>query len=438
MKRIGRDRIASLLMLVVMAIAASCSSDKSAEAEKLLKTVPADADLVALINVDGMLANGGCKVKDGKVTLPAEAQKALAEMPDKNVRSTVESILGGKSGISLTYLSVFNSSRYLMTGLLDDPAAFKAMVEEKSESKFQEEGGAAVCKNIAYIGNQFWIGMPGLPESSELVRYTKLSKDRSMAGHVYADRMLESESVVTGIADLASALGTAGRNRAQISMAMAALFDKATFVGFEGKMKKTSAEIEVKLLNSKGEPSKFLLPTGKIDTKAIGNIGGKAQAVVSGDIPSGLVKKITSIFSSFGGGLPETLTKPLEEVEGTMVFVSGNDGMTGVISTNGTPSPALVELTGEQTRMTVTVDGKQMLLNKGTQPEGPIEVATTADYFKGAMFGAVGIDLFGTSGKEGGYLEGVMVKPEDGSLETEIFVELGQDGWIKLLSELFR
>lgn len=437
MNKLRKIGIGGILMLLVMVIAAGCSSDKSAEAEKLLKTVPADADAVALLNVEKIITETGAKEKDGKIVVPVELQKHIDGMSDKEARKGIQGLLNGESGISMKVICIFNGTHTLLTGLLDDPTAFKKYIEEGAKTEFAEEGGANVCRNIAYIGNQFWVGLQGLPESSELVRYTKLSKSQSMASHVYADKLMELDDDLTGIADLGRALGTVGRNRAQISMAMAALFDKATLLSFTGNLGKDEIEGEVNFLNAKGEPAKYLLPTGKIDTKTIENLGGKAQTVIAGQIPAGLVSKITSMFKSFGGGLPESLTTPLEEIEGTLAFASGPEGMTGVVSTKGTPSPQLVELVGNQTRMVVTTDGKKMLLNKGTAPGGEMEISGAAKYFKDSMFGAVGRDIFGIEIENPEYLEGVMVKPEDGSLEINIFVKLGQGGGMKILEKLF-
>lgn len=433
MKILRNYGFAVLAVLLTMVMAVGCSSDSSSEAESLLKTVPADVDAVAMLNVEQLLKKGGCKVNGTEIELPADLRKKIEQMKDTAARNTIMTIAGGEAGVSPKAICIFYGTRTFITGLLEDPSAFKSYVEKRMESPFVEDGGANVNRNIAFIGNQFWIGIPGLPESAELVRYTKLSKDQSMAGHPYAEKLTSMKEDMEGMADLGQVLGISGRSRAQISMAMAALFDKATMIGFKGNVGKTNVEISARFLNSKGEPAKYLLPTGKIDTKLIEKTGAKTESLVAADVPSGLVKKITGMFALFGGGLPESLTAPLEEIEGTLVLSGGPDGMTGIVSTAKAPSPALVELAGEQSRMTVTVDGKSMLLNKGKVPGGRIEVSSVAGCFKGAMFGAVGEHLVGICDYYPGYYEGLMVSPVDNTLEIKMFAELGPDGWQKLL-----
>lgn len=431
----GNYGLAVLVVVLTMVIAVGCSSDSSSEAESLLKTVPADADAVAILNVEQLLKKSGCKVKGTEIELPADFRKKIEEMKDTAARNTIMTIAGGEAGVSPKAICVFYGTRTFITGLLEDPSAFKAYVEKRTKSSFSEDGGANVNRNIAFIGNQFWIGIPGLPESAELVRYTKLSKDQSMASHPYAEKLTSMKEDLEGMADLGQVLGTTGRSRAQISMAMAALFDKATMIGFKGEVGKTDVEISARFLNSKGEPAKYLLPTGKIDTEVLKKTSEKTRTLVAAYVPSGLVDKITGIFASFGGGLPESLTAPLKEIDGTLAFSEGPDGMTGIVSTAKTPTPALVELTGEQSRMTVTIDGKSMLLNKGTVPGGNLEVSTISGYFKGAMFGAVGDKLVGICDYYPGYCEGIMVSPVDNTLEIKMFAELGSDGWQKLLEK---
>ncbi len=422
------------LMICLMGIMGiqSCSSDSSSDARSLLETVPADADVVAIVNVEQMLTKAGCKVKGSKIELSSDLQKAIESMKDTATRRQIELITSGEAGVSPRAVCIFYGTRLFLTGHLEDPTAFKTYVEKETGSPFSQDNGANVNGNIAYIGNQFWIGMPGLPDGADLVRYTKLSEKQSMAGHKGADELVSMKEDISGFGFISTLLGTTGRNRAQVSMAMAALFENASLLGFQGNMKDKSIELEGKLLNADAKPAKFLLPTGKIDVSTVEKVGQKAESLLAAQIPSSLTEKVVKMFASFGGGLPESISAPLLEISGTSVVANGPEGVTALISTAKAPTSSLVELVGQLSGEVATVEGNSIVLNKGKQPGGALDIAAVAKEFKGAMVGFA-TDAQVIPNKDVKMTSVLTLVPEDGTLVVKSKIDLGPEGWKVLL-----
>ncbi len=431
-----------LLLLVFSLSLGSCSQDKDADAEALLATVPATANGAMVINVRSLLEKSGCTVKDNQVTLSPELEKRLTEMNDSSAKASITGLIKGEGGVTISWLVAFWDSYPCITGHLADPDKFRTYVEKELGQQFEEKNGVNVIEGqVAFIGNQFWLGPEGLPAVTELARYPKLEKDQSLAGSRYAEALLEGSKDAIGMAKVASVINMQ-KERTQLMLALNMLFDGANVLTFSADLQKEDLVYTAALLNSDGKPAKFLLPTQKIDTKVVADLDCDGVMFGAVALPSELTQKLVGLAKSFGGGLPESLTKPLEEIDGTTAFAVGQDNgnnLKAIISTKNRPTAQLTELIGNMSGAIVTVDGNRLYLSRDLKPAGKLKASEAAPLFKDAMFGFVGNMGDALSIKmddETAGISSLMFIPEKGSLTIKGKVGIGKGGWTGFINRL--
>lgn len=81
--------IAACVAMIVAVMLASCSGGKS----DMLELVPADAQVVATLNLTKLLESAGCKVENDKVTLSAELSQLVDNSDFKENRDKIDRIL---------------------------------------------------------------------------------------------------------------------------------------------------------------------------------------------------------------------------------------------------------------------------------------------------------------------------------------------------------
>lgn len=424
------------LPLLLALLMGACSKDDSQDAAALLETVPADADFALIIKPAAMARKAGCKVSQTAISLPENLRKEMDAIPNTAARSRVEGILEGKAGVALNALCIFGSRQAYATGLLDNPSDFKQFVEKNLGDTFTSEEGVNVCGSFAYVGNQFWIALQGNADGTEIARYPKLSKSQSFAGKEESELIIGSKEDLACVANLNSLLGTYGRNRAQISLAMSAAFDNASALFVSADTSDKGLTLTAQPVGDNGKPAKFLLPTATIDVKTVASLQGNGSVVMAAAIPKALVKKFTDLLSSFGGGLPQPFVEALADIDGTMAFTTTLRSMRGIVSLSKTPSPQLVELVGNISGSVVTVQGKSLLLSQGSDtPAAPLNPTDVASRFKGAMIGVASVDLPGTPDSDSQSAPAVYVKavPDNNSVRIQADLELGKSGWPGIL-----
>lgn len=438
-RRSAAKLLSTALVVLAALLVTACTSGSAGDARTLLGSVPSDADMVAVVNVEKILKKAGCKVEGTRIVPSDKIQNIIDSLNNKSKQAEVEFFLNDASGINPATLVIFSASRTVLTGLIEDPAKFKEYWEKAEGKPFEEKDGINVLKNVAYTANQFWVGMPLLPDSETLARYTKLSENQSILSRGYSDKLASLDRDMRGVADIQAALSTQGRIRTQASMLLATLFDGAASVEFYGDIKENSMDLTALMLDADNKPAKFLLPTSVIDTKVVNMLKGNAEVVMAGAVSSDLVKQLASLIGSFGGGLPAEYTDALMELNGTMAFAVSSGGNSGIITTKGKPSAALTELAGSLSGDVVTVEDKYLMLNKGGALEGQINIADMAPLFKGAMFGMAGD--FESQGSFGSHtlrknppIQSVMLVPQNNTLAIRVNWGLGQNGWRKIIS----
>ncbi len=386
-------RFLSLAACCLMLLAAACSKDSDGDVAELLKTVPADAGTVVSVNVRSLAVKADCKVEDGKITLSPSLQKSLASMKDAGMRKKTEMLLDGKSGIAVTSLVVFDRGyhRYI-TGLLDDPGAFKSFLASGDKKyQFKETGGIEYAADVAIKGNQFWSLSVGEIDPLDVKEFSELPEGKSFISTDYAEKLVSGDYDVKGLADVSRLMGDGGFvKQAQTQMALQTVFSDAVYLEFMADFRKGSLAMEASVLTSKFKPAKCNFPLSKIDTDAVKSIPGTGNVAFAVGASSKLVEKVNAMLSQ-AGAIGKIYAQILAPVSGTVAVLGQSGGQPGDMRLNG-----LVQTGGKELNPLTTVvgeygiqwrlDGKDLVLSTAQQPQGGISAEAFAKECKGAFF----------------------------------------------------
>ena len=414
--------IGCMLALLSGVMLGGCSSDNSEALPALLATVPADAGGAATIRIEEILKKSGCKFTSDGVKLSDNIRKMVDSLSNPFEKTMAALLIEGKGGVDQSGIVIFGASRTYLTGLLDDPEAFRACVEKTAGVTFEVSGENGIASPYAYVGNQFWVALTSTPDLMDLQRYHNLSENQSIVSRKGIEMLKAGKSEIAALIDLQTALRGAGLSN-NLPVAMATVFDSPSQIALEGKVKSEEFQMTATILDNSGKPSKFLLPTTKIETSGIAKMNTRANWVGAVSISEDMVKKISSLLGPFGAQLlgPDS---PLMQIQGTCVVSEGvGGGPVVLLPTKSTPTPALVSQIGTLFGVSPTVEGNALWVNRGASMEGSLDCASLADRFKGAVAGMV-IDLGevkGGSGKEkNGQVMDLMLMPENNSLTLHL------------------
>ena len=419
----------SFLMLTF----SSCKKE-TVDMTHLLTTVPSSASGVIVLNIEGLLQDAGCKIKDNVVT-PSPEVKNLLEKASKQDSEDFSLIFNGDAGIEPKGAVVFyDANRAFLTFSLCDEKKFSDFVEKKTGAPFKEESGVKVNGTVAMRGAQAWVLLTtwkGI-DADAIAAYAALGPAQSFLVTPVGEKLLVEEDDIRGwmlLNALASQsiLEDFGN---YFNMAFNMLFEDAQSVIFKADFKKGEMEAEAKILNEKFKPAKYQLPKEKLDVATLKSIGGNCEAFMAFTVDEKLVKKLQALGSIFGGPIFSSILDAFKNVSGTAgVAASGSkfSSMNGVVTTKGGISPILKSLISSNLAP-VSQDGDLLRFSMG-EVSGPLSVEECAEEFKGCCMGAC-IDASAL----GDYSDsGVLpfpfkalvlkMKPEDGSLELEVEIK---------------
>lgn len=427
-----------LLVALVCVMLAACSKGAGDDLKVLLKSVPADAVQVGVVDLESL----GDKLIDNKQPNDNLKKILAATIGDDSSEAleSIEDLYNGKAGVKSGCLVYFEGSHSYITGLIEDAKTFRAYVEKFSNAPFTTEGDFTVSGNIAFNDKQFWAQTTGSIDSNELVSLTRLTETQSFLSTKYAEKMLELDDDVVMLMSFQRAMQMSGGGGMEMNILSSALFDDARYVAVSldvtsEKNKPLGAEIEGEVLNSKFKPAKFLLPTATISVEDIKKLDGRGGMIFAMAINPKMVDKIAKMASSFGGSLPKNMLDMLKCLDGTMALSSDMTNSRGFIHTKKGESEKLAKyltelfpsgrslaaIGGNSEQITFTPEGNEVKIAQGILPTG-VEVTKVAHEFKGAMVGLLS-DSFSVSENSLIPFDGTVIfllKPNEGSLKTEI------------------
>lgn len=422
----------SLLLLAALSLAFFSCKKETVDITDLLTTVPSSSAGVVVFNMESMLQDAGCKIKNHVIT-PGKEIKAMLENISNEDKEDFLMFFNGDTGIETKGLVMFyDSGKVYLTFALYDVNKFTAFVERKTGAKFEDQGsGVRINGTVAVKGAQAWICTSRRNIDPEAIEnYSSLATSQSFIVNPNGEKLLTEENDIRGWALIKTFAGEFF-GRSEISMftlGMGFVFEDAESLRFKVDFKKGEIESETKVLNSKAEPAKYLLPAEKIDVNTLKTLGGTCDAMMAFTVNQKLIKKFQQLGSAFGGSLFGDLGDAFNNVDGTVGVVTGNNQLSnikGVITTKGSVSQSLKDLLSNWVAP-VSQDGKYLLFSKG-EVAGNLDVEWASEELKGCCLGFAmdveGLESFGYSENVKGFKNLVLkMKPEDGGLEAELEV----------------
>lgn len=410
------------MMALIAASFASCSKE-TADAEQLLATVPSDASVVVVANLNSLLQEAGCKVDGEKIT-PSEAiTKALSGANGDQLSRT---LLNGESGIDPEVAVIFAEGGYsYLAGTLADASKFKAMIEKEAGTKFAKAGDVEYAGAAAVKSNRFWVKIGnGNIDPERVANFASLSKNQSILSVDGGKNLVTVEHDMEGWADIPGLMNMAGvdfQTRAMLQVALQTIFQDPNYIEFYADFQKNEGVLSATVLNGKGKAAKLLFPGDKIDVKAVAGIGGKADILMAGAVSQKLIKDITKKVNDQGASMIGIYLQAFSSLDGTFAVATtkSGDNLSGIITTTGENTASLSDMLASAIGTTPVKEGKTLKFSKGTM-NGTLDVAQGAEMMKGAMFGTVVTQPFGNGTGKFNLTGGVMLVPGDGTLSIQV------------------
>lgn len=420
--------IAALMLMVFN----SCKKE-TVDVTDLLRSVPSSAAGVVVFNMEGMLEDAGCKI-NGHEIIPSQAIKDRIAKVSSSKQEDFMMLFSGDTGIEPKGAVVFyDANRAFLTFALYDVNKFCAFVNNKTQGSFTDAGsGVQVNGNIAVKGAQAWVCLTSGKsiDTDAIASYAGLSPSQSYVVTPMGENLLIDERDIRGWAliNVFTDQMLSRRDKNMLTLGLGFLFEGAESVQFSVDFKKGEVEAEAVVLNDKGQPAKYQLPSDKIDVNTLKGLGETCDAMMAFTISPKLIKKFDQIGAAFGGALFGDLGDTFKNVDGTVgVIASGTNeaqSMNGVVTTKGDISQTLRDMISEYMGP-VSMDGKLLRFSKG-DVKGSLQVKECAEELKGCCLGLV-VDAsgYGTLGYQEeaptGFKELIIkLKPESGGLEFDV------------------
>lgn len=424
-----------LLLLAVVLLGLNSCKKETVDVTQLLSTVPSSAAGVVVMNLEDMLEDAGCKIKDHVVTPSPEVLKLIDQVSSQDKKQFMM-MLDGEGGVEPKAAVVFyDANRVYLTFALYDVNKFIEFVETNNGAKFTEASlGVKVNGNVAVKGAQAWvnIGSNRSVDADAISAYASLGSSQSFLVTPNGEKLLTEEDDIRGWAMINTFVNEmmSRSDRSMFTLGLGFLFEDAESVRFKVDFDKGEIESEAVVLNDKGKPAKYLLPTEKVDVSTLKTLGENCEAMMAFTVNSKLIKKFDQILSAFGGSFFGNLNYMFKNVDGTIGFISGSNNMeavSGVVTTKGDVSKELKDLISNQIAP-VSQDGKYLRFSKGNVT-GSLNVSECADELKGSCLGIVsdasGLNSVGYNENAVSGFKNLVLKfkPESGGLEIELEIK---------------
>lgn len=285
-----------VIVAVVMALSGS------SKMKNLLKQIPADAEIVAVGNVQTILESAGGKIEDSKISLPSFFTDFMGKEKMKDIDKANEFLK--KSGIAPEACAVFGyfkKNNPVILFALNDAKQFVKTIEEEGfkekdkdgditiytkkvyegyEPEYDDYGYIAINGNYAYWIERVWAGSDLRP-ASFLPQVIKDAADKNFADTPYGSYILDGNA--GGVAfkwpkEMRQMMRESG-----VPSDLLSIYDGT--VCLRGNLKKEKAEVVMKMFDENGKEldaelfKDFMDPSAQIDKKAL-KLLGKDEVMV--------------------------------------------------------------------------------------------------------------------------------------------------------------
>lgn len=384
-----------LAFAVALAVAAlllnSCTSDRSGDVKELLGVVPSDVSFVATIDLEDVLREVGCKVKDGEVKPGKEIAQALDGNPNREVEFLFDLFVNG--GVNPSYVVLYGEGyNVYLAGFISNTNLFKERVESYFKEASVNEDGLTICGNIAYDTNRFWICASSRNTISvkDVKHFSDLSKNQSFLSKSEAADLVESEKTISAWGDVKGCLNAFGLDfttKAAIQMGLEAMFKDAVAFKLEADFESDGLDAEFMFVNSKNGVAKFLYPTAKVDKKMIKESGLSGQLFAALAFSPKIAEQLKEDTKGKGFSVLGVVSGIITAVDGTIMLASDNGTYSGIIPVNGNNTVDLEQLL-KQYGLEVVKEKDKLVFNNG-KVSGGVNSELASDLLEGSMGGVV-------------------------------------------------
>jgi len=331
---------------MMLAMLASCSSHD--DAETLLATVPEDATVVSVFNLENIMRNLDIKQKEGALEFP---EYLAGNMPDE-----AKKILATDCGVRYTFgVMYMQGANVCITFMLDDAEAFGKAVEKTlkggqqimqnsgEDLKYTENGSVFWSDRQAWFTDAYSVRdfkdmvapaekvsvLNGVPEFSSMVPL-----DRDIAFYVNNEEMMSYVG-----RDLYAEQAMAA------SLMQGFLSKDMTYTGGWAELSKDKIVAELQVYNRKGQPSQGALHLDKIDTRLLQRHLTDSEIIVAISLPQSVVRQILDNLPSALGNLGPA-RQLLEGIDGTLAIGCNTKGSkleSFIITTTGADAAAAIK-----------------------------------------------------------------------------------------------
>lgn len=282
-----RQKLVSVLTICLLLLAATGCSNDDKKAGELLKSVPADAQLTVLFNLEKINEGAGNKVSNSGVEYSAAFTSLVQQSEDRDLINAL--LKNGAMEQSVAVLFTYRGHNYI-SGYVAIPDKFRAAVEKWQGSVFKKDDKLKLeaCNKVVIKDNRFWI-VDNLMDIDLIPGFIDQEEKQSMAGIAYADELSDMDHDVTGLAATSAYMGGEAALLSQL------VFQNLQYIGFEGDSDTGEFEVECRLLTSSFENATVAVPLGKINLDVVKKIPGKCAAVFAFALTDDMEKHMESL-----------------------------------------------------------------------------------------------------------------------------------------------
>lgn len=381
--------ITLLISLLLPLFIASCSSSNEDDTLELLGSVPAEAEFVAVVNLNEIVVQSGGEVKDGNIKDVGSLKKLLDEAKSKKS----DWVLEGNSGIDVTSAVIFSyKGNFYFTCLIKDAEQVRENINADYPGEWEKVGDFYTKNSFMVSDSRLWVADHA--DTGQILKFMDYSEAESFNSVDYSKTLAKSSDAISFYGSLDGILDStnlAFSQKSLVRLASGMFFKDPKYVIGNGNYKNQEMILEATLCNSEFKPANCELDMSAIDINQVAALDGNANTVIAMAVSQKLVKQLLDVASSVGGAMPQEYTQLLEPLDGTIAFAAqannkneGN-GFRASVATSGKDNASLLQIL--QSFGEVKIDGKIFNISYGSYGKGKLDVKQTAESFKGASLG---------------------------------------------------
>ena len=392
-----RHLLTSFITALLVITLGACSKTNEDDSLNLLATVPADAEIVAVANLNTLVSQTGGSVKDGSIV---KAEKLLSLVEENMKGKQAEAarwLLSPESGLECTSAVIFSyKSRPYLSMLISDEQKLRAGLDKFYPGEWLTDDKVSHKEDVAIMADRLWL-LPS-PDVAEVPTFANLSEVESFRSNPYAETLAKSSDAVSfwsSVEGLMKSSGSSFKDQAIIKMAMGMAFKSPSFITGSANLSADGVTGSLEVLDNDYKPARCELSMSKIDTGLVASLGGNANTVLALAVSPGLVRQALQLASSVGGNMPQAYASAIECLDGTIAYATNlsmadtsasANSAKGAVQTNGKNNAVLLQalqsLVGN-----VEIDGNTFRFADSGYGNGIAPLADVSKEFDGAWMG---------------------------------------------------